>query len=264
MKIGYIQTEPVFGDKEKNFKQVMELVETNHVKADLLVLPELFATGYAFTSRLEAHDLGEIPGEETTKFLSRLSRQTGAAVAGGFIEIACDQAYNAAMIVDGDRIVCTYRKIHLFNKERKWFTPGDVPFAVHEVRGAKVGLMICFDWMFPEAARSLALLGADVIAHPANLVMPYCQKAMVTRCLENHVYAVTANRIGTEKRGDDTFTFTGGSQITGCKGDILASAPSNHVDASVVDIDPRAARDKKINDFNDVMSDRRPDFYKAV
>jgi predicted amidohydrolase len=263
MKVGYIQTDPVFGEKDTNFQQIMQLVEENYFKADLLVLPELFATGYTFTSRLEVHEHGEMPGEETTKFLSKLSRETGAVVAAGFIEVECEQAYNAAMLVDGDRVVGIYRKIHLFNKEKKWFTPGNKPFAVHAARGAKVGVMICFDWMFPEATRSLALLGADVIAHPSNLVMPYCQKAMVTRCLENRVFAVTANRIGIESRGDDKFTFTGGSQITAFNGDVLSSAPVDRVHVSTIDIDFHAARNKKINEYNDVMSDRRPGLYTS-
>ncbi|NMC06585.1 MAG: acyltransferase [Candidatus Lokiarchaeota archaeon] len=262
MKIGYIQTSPAYGDKERNFQHVMDLVKEHAIKADLIVLPELFATGYAFTSRLEVHELGEMPGEETTRFISRVSLETGAIIVAGFIELHCEQAYNAAMIVDGGRVVGIYRKIHLFNKEKRWFTPGDKPFEVYDIRGARIGVMICFDWMFPEAARSLALLGAEVIAHPANLVMPYCQKAMVTRCLENRVFAITANRIGTEKRGDDMFTFTGGSQITAFNGDVLASAPVDRMDVSVVDVDLLAARDKKINEYNDVIADRRPSVYK--
>ncbi len=262
MKVGYIQTDPFFGDKDKNFQQVMQIVESNQLKADLLVLPELFATGYAFTSRLEAHELGEMPGEETTKFISRLSRDTGAAIVAGFIEVECEHTYNAAMIVDGDRVVGIYQKIHLFNKEKGWFSPGDKQFDVYAIRGARVGIMICFDWMFPEATRTLALLGADVIAHPANLVMPYCQKAMVTRCLENRVFAVTANRIGTENRGDDKFIFTGRSQVTAFNGNILLTAPNDRMQVSVVDIDLQAAHDKRINEYNDVISDRRPEFYK--
>ena len=89
--------------------------------------------------------------------------------------------------------------------------------------------MICFDWFFPETARSLALLGADIIAHPANLVLPYCQKAMITRCLENRVFAVTANRIGQEKRGEDDFQFTGASQIISYDGKVLSSAPNDKI-----------------------------------
>ena len=167
-------------------------------------------------------------------------------------------------MVDKGKLVYIYRKVHLFNKENAWFAPRNQHFKINELDGMKVGIMICFDWMFPEVARSIALLGADVIAHPANLVMPYCQKAMVTRCLENRVFAVTANRIGTEMRGGDKFTFTGKSQITAYNGDILDTAPEDRVHASFVEIAHLAARNKKINEYNDVILDRRTGFYKIA
>jgi len=121
--------------------------------------------------------------------------------------------------------------------------------------------MICFDWIFPETTRSLALLGADIIAHPANLVMPFCQKAMTIRCLENSVYAITANRIGEEKRGDDHFHFTGRSQITSYDGDILSSAPKDKTHIDITDIDIEKARDKYLNKNNNLFEDRRTEFY---
>jgi len=71
----------------------------------------------------------------------------------------------------------------------------------------RVGMMVCFDWAFPEVARALALKGADLIGHPANLVLTYCQQAMVTRCIENLVFAVTANRYGTEERPHGELTL---------------------------------------------------------
>jgi predicted amidohydrolase len=125
-----------------------------------------------------------------------------------------------------------------------------------------IGVMICFDWLFPESMRSLALLGADLIAHCTNLVLPYCQDAMKIRCLENRVFAVTANRIGTEARGDDEFSFTGKSQITDIKGKVLSSAPKDEIAADVVEIDIQRARKKKLNQFNDIVKDRKPDLYK--
>ena len=115
--------------------------------------------------------------------------------------------------------------------------------------------------IFPETARTLALLGADIIAHPANLVLPYCQKAMVTRCLENRVYAITANRIGEEKRGDDHFKFTGKSQITSYNGVVLSSAPNNEIHVDFVDIDITKARDKNLNEYNNLFEDRHIEFY---
>lgn len=259
MKIGYVQTAPVFGGKEKNFEEVRTLLKG--VKADLLVLPELFATGYTFTSKDEVLELAETGRGPTADLLQELSVSTGATLVGGFIEIDDGHVYNSSLIVSENKIIDTYRKVHLFNREKLWFAPGDKPFKVYEINGVKIGAMICFDWMFPEVCRTMALQGMQVLAHPSNLVMPYCQGAMVTRCLENRVFAVTANRIGRENRGEDDFTFTGASQITGCDGRVLASAPTGKTQVSVLEIDEKIADNKMITSYNDVIKDRRTSFY---
>jgi len=260
MKVGYIQNSPIFGEVEKNFSQINEL--SSGVNADLIVLPELFATGYTFTSKEEAQEMAEGVDGITANFLKEISNKTGAVIVGGFIEKEGSNIYNAAIMVLDDNIIGTYRKIHLYFKEKKWFSPGNKPFEVHQVNGMNIGIMICFDWIFPESVRSLALLGADIIAHSANLVLPYCQKAMVTRCLGNRVFGITANRIGTEKRGQDEFKFTGGSQITAIDGEILSSAPVNEVLVDVVDIDVLNARNKSLNEYNNLFEDRKPELYK--
>ncbi len=259
MIIGYIQNSPRFGEKQENFAQISDLAKG--LKADLLVLPELFATGYAFNSKEEALHLAEPTNGITVGFLKKLSAKTGAVVVGGLIEQEGDRIYNSAMMVFEDSVIGTYRKIHLFNKEKLWFSPGDKPLEVFHVNGMMIGMMICFDWLFPEVTRTLALKGAQIIAHPANLVMPWCQNAMVTRCLENRVFAVTANRIGREIRGNDDFEFTGRSQVTCVNGNILASAPVNKIHAGTTVIDPDHANNKSINPYNDLLNDRRTEFY---
>ncbi|MFX0000659.1 MAG: nitrilase-related carbon-nitrogen hydrolase [Candidatus Hodarchaeota archaeon] len=262
MKVGYIQTSPFFGNKEQNFKEI-EIV-TSNLKADLIVLPELFATGYAFVSKKEAVSLAENQDGETAQFLLNLARSTGSTAIGGFIEKEGEKIYNAAMIVSKKGVIGSYRKMHLYYKEKLWFSPGNKPLKVYDLNGVKVGIMICFDWIFPETARILALLGADIIAHPANLVLPYCQKAMVTRCLENRVFAITSNRIGEEKRGEDHFKFTGRSQITSFNGEILSSAPDEKNYVDIIEIDIQKARDKKLNEFNNLIKDRRTEFYNSI
>jgi predicted amidohydrolase len=259
MKVGYIQTSPIFGEKEQNFIAIKKLL--NHLKADLTVLPELFATGYAFTSKKEALSLAEDSDGITAHFLKEIAKMTGATIVGGYIEREGKKIYNAAMIATDKNIIDSYRKIHLYYKEKLWFTPGNKPLKIYNINDVNIGIMICFDWIFPEITRSLALLGADIITHPSNLVLPYCQKAMITHCLENKVYSVTANRIGREKRGQDDFFFTGRSQITSYDGKILSSAPSDQIFIDFVDIDIREARDKKLNEFNDIFKDRRKEFY---
>jgi len=259
MKIGYVQTSPIFGEKTQNFQQVEKLLRKT--KADLIVLPELFATGYTFISKEEAESMAENVEGETAKFLMRLTEKTGAVVIGGFVEKEGNQIFNSSMIASGSEVLGTYRKLHLYYKEKLWFSPGNKPLKLFEVKKTKVGIMICFDWFFPETIRSLALLGADIIAHPANLVLPYCQNAMITRCLVNRVFAVTSNRIGNEARGEDSFKFTGGSQITSYNGEVLSSAPKDTTHIDFVKIDFKQARDKNLNKYNNIIKDRRTELY---
>jgi predicted amidohydrolase len=259
MKVGYIQTSPIFGEIAQNFKQVEKLL--GKTKADLIVLPELFATGYTFISKEEAESMAENTEGETANFLMGLAEKTGAVVVGGFIEKDGNQIFNSSMIVSDAEVLGTFRKLHLYYKEKMWFSPGNKPLKIYKVNDTNVGIMICFDWFFPETFRTLALLGADIIAHPANLVLPYCQTSMITRCLVNRVFAVTSNRIGTEARGEDNFTFTGGSQITGYNGEVLSSAPKDKPHIDFVEIDVTQARDKNLNKYNNVFEDRRTDLY---
>ncbi len=262
MKVGYIQTSPVFGEKERNFNEVKK--QSKNLKADLIVLPELFATGYTFTSKEEAVSLAEDLKSETAQFLIEMAKTTEAVLVAGFIEKARGSIYNSAMIASSEAVLGSYRKIHLYNKEKFWFSPGNKPLNVYKIKGVNIGIMICFDWIFPETARTLALLGADIIAHPANLVMPFCQKAMTIRCLENRVFAITSNRIGEEKRGDNHFKFTGRSQITSCDSEILSTAPTDENFVDIIDIDILKAKDKKLNKINDIFEDRRVEFYNAI
>ncbi len=259
MKVGYIQTSPIFGEIAQNFKQVENLL--GNTKADLIVLPELFATGYTFVSKEEAESMAEGTKGETANFLMRLAEKTGAVVVGGFIERDGNHIFNSSIIVSDSEVLGTYRKLHLYYKEKLWFSPGNKPLETYDVKSIKVGIMICFDWFFPETIRSLALLGADIIAHPANLVLPYCQNAMITRCLVNRIFAVTSNRIGNETRGDDNFAFTGGSQIISYNGKVLSSAPKDKSYIDFVEIDVNQARDKNLNKYNNVIEDRRTEFY---
>jgi predicted amidohydrolase len=263
MKVGFIQFEVFFGEKEHNLKSVSRLIGKQ--KADLWVLPELFNTGYIFTSRNQLNQLAEtIPDGETTQFLIALAKQFDTYIVAGMAEKQENNFYNSAVLVNNGGFQGLYRKIHLFDQEKLWFTPGDLPFQVWDIGVTKVGIMICFDWIFPEAARTLALKDAEIICHPSNLVLPYCQKAMVTRCLENHVFAITANRIGTEHRGDKNLTFTGGSQVTGTKGEVLYRASTNREEVAVIEIDTQLAQDKFATPNNHIFENRRPEMYQLV
>ena len=122
--------------------------------------------------------------------------------------------------------------------------------------------MICFDWFFPEVMRSLALMGAHLICHPVNLVMSFCPNSMITRCLENNVFAVTANRIGREKREKFDHLFTGTSQVVSSRGEIICRASPDKEEHGIADINFRETENKEINSKNDLWLDRRPEFYR--
>lgn len=263
MKAAFYQFQPVFGDIERNVRKVLERAEG--IDADLVVLPELFATGYQFVARDEVSGLSEsVPEGYTTEALTRLSRRKGIYVVAGLAERDGEDVFNSAILTGPDGFIGVYRKTHLFCEEKLWFTPGDTGFRVFDTPLGRIGIMICFDWIFPESMRTLTLMGAEIVAHPANLVLPYCPAAMPVRCLENRVYAVTANRIGVEHRKQDqTLTFIGSSQITAPDGTICVRAPENEELSMTVDVDVQKARDKSMNPYNHILRDRRPEMYRT-
>ncbi len=259
--IGMAQFKPVRRNISANIDKIRQLLKNS--RADLIVLPELANSGYLFQA---PEDL--LPYAETREgegqFISALiemAGETGGVIVSGYTELHKNNLYNSAVAVSENGVLANYRKTHLFDNEKLLFQSGDSGFSVFDWKGVGIGMMICFDWIFPESTRTLALKGAQIIAHPANLVMPYCQDAMVTRSIENRVFTVTANRIGTEKLGNSKLLFTGQSQITNPKGKILFRGPEKKSTVHILDIDPDDAKDKTINARNDLFEDRRPEFY---
>jgi predicted amidohydrolase len=260
-KIGFAQFTPVRYDVAANVTAVERLL--HGVEADLLVLPELANSGYLYVSPGALAPFSE-PGDGSGPFLAalrRLAGRMGGVIVAGFSERAPAGLYNSAAAVGAGGVIQVYRKTHLFADEKLLFEPGDTGFRIFEHAGARFGMMVCFDWFFPESARTLALRGAQIIAHPSNLVLPYCQTAMFARCLENRVFAVTTNRYGTEELAQQRLTFTGASQIMSPRGECLSQAPTEGDYLAVVEIDPAAADDKHVTARNDLFADRRPEMY---
>jgi len=260
MKIALIQFKPAFLDLEKNLERAIEILR--NISADVAVFPELFLSGYSFADEAQARACA-FPFEDGPQLapLLRISQEKSMAVCGGYAEMEGRDLYNSAFFMANGQLMGNYRKVHLFNREKLYFKPGDKGFEVFEYQGATLGMMVCFDWLFPEAARSLALKGAQVILHPANLVLPYCQQAMFARALENRAFIVTVNRVGTETAGEESNTFTGQSQIVSPKGDYLVRMCKDQEQVELIEIDPAQALDKHITMFNHVMEDRRKALY---
>jgi len=265
MQAGYLQFDPVYLQVETNLDRVETLL--TGIDADLLVLPELFTSGYFFQSQTDLEQVAEpVPGGPTTERLRTWARDSHTTFVAGLPEQGEKGIYNSAVLVRPDGTTEVYRKIHLFYEETELFTPGDRGFQVFDVttregRAYRLGLMVCFDWYFPEAARSLAVQGADVIAHPSNLVLPHCPDSMPVRARENHVYTITANRYGTEKKEGEELTFIGLSEVCNPSGEIMKRAERSGDALDLVSFDPTDARERSINALNDVLEDRRPETY---
>ncbi len=262
MRVGYYQNDPEFGKVDENLERITAALE--EAEADLIVLPELCATGYQFVSQDEVNRLAEpIPDGPTTKRLCEIAKRKKMIIVAGLPERAGPACFNSAVIVGPQGVIGSYRKSHLFFEETLYFTPGDTGFLVWDIGQARIGVMICFDWYYPEAARTLALKGAEIICHPSNLVLPNCPDSMPVRCLENRVFAVTCNRTGHEARGGkDRLTYIGNSEIVTPRGVILHRASRDQEELCVREIDPAEARDKSVTRYNDLLRDRRESLYK--
>ncbi|MEA3475505.1 MAG: nitrilase-related carbon-nitrogen hydrolase [Candidatus Cloacimonadota bacterium] len=261
MKVGFLQFYPKLFHEKHNLEKIETLLQG--CKTDLVVLPELATSGYLFTNQKEMEPLSApAKSGRIADFFRNISARENCSIVSGFLEKEANSFYNSQMLVQPNGKIEIYRKTHLFFDEKELFKPGNTGFNIFEFNGTKLGLMICFDWIFPESARTLALKGAEIICHSANLVLPFCQKAMITRSVENRIFTITANRIGTEKNETQEFTFTGMSQITSPKGEILAQAKGNEEVLEVVEINPAEARDKFVTEKNDIFADRKREFYK--
>ena len=261
MKIATVQNSPIFGEKEKNINDLLKMMDST--EAELYILPEMSYSGYQLVSKEEAAALADKADSDNIMRFAEWSKAHGSAVILGFPEAAENgKIYNSSVFItpEGDKHI--YRKSHLFYKEKIFYAPGNTGFFVREWHGVRIGQAICFDWYFSESFRTLALLGADLIAHCTNIVMPYFQRAAFARAIENKVYIATSNRIGTEERDGEKLVYTGESVIVDPLGNYLVDAPSDKTGVFTAEIDTKLSRNKKLNDFNDVIGDRRTIFYK--
>ncbi len=265
MLAGCLQFKPEFCDVNANISKIRGLLKDK--KFDLMVMPELANSGYLFSTVDELKKASEeIPGGPFCSALIEIAAAFDAYIVSGICERAGDSYYNSSILVSPDGKIELYRKTHLFYDEKKWFSPGDTGFDVYEINSpdfgrVKLGIMVCFDWIFPESARTLALKGAQIICHPSNLVLQYCQKAMFTRAVENRVFTITANRTGTDSNGGKELRFTGESVIVDPKGNYLFRGSDSGDECAIVNIDPALALDKHATELNDVFLDRRTELY---
>jgi len=261
MEIGFMQFAPVLCDVQATIEKIDKL-SAGCAGIDLLVLPELCNSGYNFESKEQAWATSEEIGQGIfVQFLESLCLRLGCHIVSGLNERQGPLLYNTSVLIGPQGCVGRYRKLHLFMNEKDFFEPGDAGLPVFDIGPCRVGMLVCFDWIFPEAWRVLALKGADVICHPANLVLPgLAQQAVPVHALTNRLYVVTANRIGSERE----LTFTGMSTIADPKGQVLVQAPRTREEVGKAQIDVSLARVKDITSRNNILADRRPEHYALL
>lgn len=258
LRIAVGQMEPRINDHDGNMSRMRAILDSaSDNDVDVLVLPELVNSGYVFESTQEVDALAEvIPDGPFSQVLLEWSSRNALVVAG-LAERAENGFYNSAGAFGNRSHLVTYRKIQLFDREKEWFQPGNEEPPVIEFREHRFGVIVCFDWAFPELIRVLTLKGAQIVLHPGNFVLPYCPDAMITRSVENRIFTATAGRIG-EERG---VPFIGGSQVTTPNGEVLFRLSEGEARVAWVDVDLTEADNKAITEWNDLLKDRRPELY---
>ena len=268
MRVAVAQIEPKLGEKERNLEVcISRLEEAAAAGAQLLVLPECAVPGYMFESAEEALPFAEeIPGPSTGT-LERECRRLETYAVCGLLERDGDALRNAAVLVGPDGLVGTYRKTHLpFLGVDRFVVPGD-ELPVYDTPLGRIGVEICYDLRFPEVTRTLALKGADIVAHPTNFPMAakvQTELITVARAAENRIYLLTANRVGKERWGE----FCGWSQIVDPYGKRLAEAGETEEALLVADVEVEKARDKDYVVPGEyelyLFGHRRPELYGAL
>jgi predicted amidohydrolase len=244
MRVAVAQLDPKLGERERNLEACLQrLEEAVAAGAQLLVLPECAVPGYMFDSLEEGLSYAEeVPGPTTEAFV-RACERLDAYVICGMLQRDGDLLRNAAVFVGPDGLIGTYWKTHLpFLGVDRFVTPGD-ELTVWDTPLGRIGVEICYDLRFPEVTRTLALKGADFVAHPTNFPMAakiQTELITVARAAENRVYLLTANRVGKERWGE----FCGWSQIVDPYGKRLAEAGETEEALLVADVDVEKARDK--------------------
>lgn len=267
MKIAGVQMDVSLGETGRNLDRMCSfLEETTAQGAKLTIFPECSVTGYCCETLAEGQSLAEpIPGPVTERMSAACGRHECFAIFG-MLEADGERIFNAAVLSGPEGVIGSYRKVHMpYLGVDMHTTPGDRPFAVHEAGGVRIGMNICYDVGFPEAARCLSLLGADLIALPTNWppgAQCMAASSVPSRAMENSVYYAAINRVGSE-RG---FEFIGRSSICGPNGAVLAASQGTSEEILYAEIDPARSRRKHIvrvpgKHEIDRLADRRPEMY---
>lgn len=269
-RVAAVQLAPVVGRLADNQDAASTAIAASiRAGADIVVLPELATSGYVFESVEEARSVALRADSELFGDWAKLaSERAGTVVVAGFAELGTDGVlYNSAAVVDASGLLGVYRKVHLWDQEKRFFQAGAAaPLVVDTVHG-RVGVMICYDLEFPEWTRLAALSGVDILAVPTNWPLvdrpagervPEVQIGMAAARV-NRMAVACADRSGTE-RGVE---WSEATTIIGADGWIVDAVGAG-LGTAWAEIDVEASRDKRLTDLSHVFDDRRPGLYAAL
>jgi predicted amidohydrolase len=261
--IALAQTSPQLHQVEHNLSDMVKIVETVCLqqKVDLIVFPELSTTGYECGVKFA--ELAERVTEHAVNTLSKRAAEFSTHIAFGLAEKSKVEsvAYSAAVLIDADgEVVADYQKVHLKGEQRLAFRPG-FKFVTAETRFGVVGLMVGWDLAFPEAARSLALEGAEILAVCGAWDKPHAHEwrsYAFSRAYENGVFVAACNRVGEEP----TYQFFGDSMVIGPRGVVQARLEEEEPGVTIATIDLDQAR--LVQEEMQLLQARQPRSYRGI
>jgi len=221
MKVELVQLAGRDGDTAHNLARTLQAIANSAPDSQLLVFPETHLTGFPTADNVA--ELAEPLDGPSIRAVQQAVSERGVAVVLGIAEADAGQFYNTTLLITPQGIALRYRKTHLWASDRGVFSPGD-RYATCEWQGLRIGLLICYDIEFPESARALAQLGAELLVVNNGNMDPYGpvhRTAIMARAMENQSYAVMVNRVG---EGDGGLTFAGGSAVVDPFGTLLCEA----------------------------------------
>jgi N-carbamoylputrescine amidase len=267
-------------DRDANIRKAEQLVRAAHARgAQIVLLQELFETPYfCIDQNVDHFELATpLDANPAVRHFQPLARELGVVLPISFFERANNAHYNSVAIIDADgSLLGSYRKSHIPNgpgyQEKQFFNPGDTGFRVWDCRYGRIGVGICWDQWFPEAARAMALMGAELLFYPSAIgdepqdagidSRDHWQRAMQGHAAANLTPLIASNRIGREvSRGDDSLalTFYGSSFICDETGAMQAVADRTSESVLVHSFDLDAVRRRRLG--WGVFRDRRPELY---
>lgn len=288
IKLAMVQFSPIHKNIIPNYNFTKQQIKKTN--ADIIIFPEMSLSGYFFTDRETLRIYTKTFEDFAEGELQELATKLNKVIIFGFAEQddknGIQKIYNSAILISPQKEeTFVYRKSHLFYKENDVFDKSDLTsiykFASSEVKqeyenkriqfnsnfipmylkhlDLNIGILICYDWRFPELARKYATSGADLLVYPSNLVTPYWLNAFPARAIDNKVFVAVSNRIGIEKSGEEEVKFNGRTCFFNTNGEILTKFSESEFESQIIEFNHLESRNKRINEKNDVFVDLRND-----